>query len=169
MGHKKRYNSVKNTVTITSPYCIGCSFDSKKRVWLFTKRDNFRVVQIERIHKWQNIYERKIKFCFGKRRKQKKIFYWLPAFSPIPILFSKGFFQTVIKGCDWMDQSFPKQALVFTSLQYKSFENTVGKGEIACKKQCLLLPQCFLPIWRTFCHFHQIWNCCLQLFQLRRV
>ena len=26
---------------------------------------------------------------------------------------------------------FPKQALVFTCLKYKSFENTVGKGEIA--------------------------------------
>ena len=26
---------------------------------------------------------------------------------------------------------FPKQALVFTCLQYKSIENTVGKGEIA--------------------------------------
>ena len=30
---------------------------------------------------------------------------------------------------------FPKQALVFTGLQYKSFENTVGKGEIARKKE----------------------------------
>ena len=25
---------------------------------------------------------------------------------------------------------FPKQALIFTCLQYKSFENTSGKGEI---------------------------------------
>ena len=47
-------------------------------------------------------------------------------------------------------------------LQYKSFENTEGKGEIACNEQFLLFPQCFLPIWRTFCHFHQIWNCHLQ-------
>ena len=28
-------------------------------------------------------------------------------------------------------EPFPKQALVFTCLQYKSFENTAGKGEIA--------------------------------------
>ena len=31
------------------------------------------------------------------------------------------------------------------------------------KKETLLLmshfPQCFLPHWRTFCHFHQIYNC----------
>ena len=35
---------------------------------------------------------------------------------------------------------------VFTSLQYKSFENTVGKGETACNEQFLLFPQCFLPV-----------------------
>ena len=48
-----------------------------------------------------------------------------------------------------------KQALVFTGLQYKSFENTVGKEEIARNEQFLLFPQCFLPVWRTFSHFHQ--------------
>ena len=31
-------------------------------------------------------------------------------------------------------------------LQYKSFENTVGKGEIARNKQFLLFAQCFLPV-----------------------
>ena len=36
-------------------------------------------------------------------------------------------------------------------LQYKSFENTVGKGEIARNEQFLLFPQCFLTIWKTFC------------------
>ena len=41
---------------------------------------------------------------------------------------------------------FPKQALVFTCLQFKSFENTVGKGEIARHKQFLPFPQCFLHI-----------------------
>ena len=51
---------------------------------------------------------------------------------------------------------FPKQALVFTCLQYKSFENTVGKGEIAHNEQFLLFPQCFLSILRTLCHFHRI-------------
>ena len=35
----------------------------------------------------------------------------------------------------------------------KSFENAVGKGEIGRNKRFLLLPQCFLPYWRTFCHF----------------
>ena len=45
----------------------------------------------------------------------------------------------------------------FTCLQYyMSFENTVGKGELARKEQFLLFPQCFQPIWRTFYHFHQI-------------
>ena len=66
-------------------------------------------------------------------------------------------------GCRWAaGELFPKKSLVFTCLQYKSFENTVGKGEIASNKQFLLFLQCFLPIWKTFYHFHQIWNCCLQ-------
>ena len=48
-------------------------------------------------------------------------------------------------------------------LQYMSFfENTVGKGEIAGNEQFLLFSQCFLPVWRPFCHFQQNWNCCLQ-------
>ena len=51
---------------------------------------------------------------------------------------------------------FPKQALVFTCLQYKSLENFVGKGEIARNEQFLLFPQCFLPVWITFFHFRQI-------------
>ena len=49
----------------------------------------------------------------------------------------------------YIDYPFPKQALVFTCLQYKSFENTVGKGEIARNEQFLLFPQCFLPFKET--------------------
>ena len=43
-----------------------------------------------------------------------------------------------------------------------TFENTVGKGEIARNEQFLLFPQCFLPFWRTSCHFHQTQDCRLQ-------
>ena len=42
---------------------------------------------------------------------------------------------------------FPKQALVRTCLQNKSFENTVGKGETARN-------ECFLPTWRTVFSTH---------------
>ena len=38
----------------------------------------------------------------------------------------------------------------------------MGKGEIARNEQFLLFWRCFLPCWRPFCHFHQIWNCRLQ-------
>ena len=41
--------------------------------------------------------------------------------------------------------TFPKQALVFTCLQYKSFENTAGKGEIARNEQFLLSHSVFYP------------------------
>ena len=50
----------------------------------------------------------------------------------------------------------------------KPFENTVGKGEIARNEQFLLFPQCFLPIWITFCNLRQIWNFCLQTLSVWR-
>ena len=42
-----------------------------------------------------------------------------------------------------------------------TFENTVGKGEIAHNEQFLLFLQCFLSFRRISCHFYQILNCCL--------
>ena len=60
-------------------------------------------------------------------------------------------------------QPFLKEALIFTCLQYKSFENIVGKQEIAHSEQFLLFPECFQPLWRTFCNFHPIRNCLLQI------
>ena len=44
----------------------------------------------------------------------------------------------------------------FDLLGNKPFENTVGKGEIARNEQFLPFPQCFLPVWISFCHFRQI-------------
>ena len=38
----------------------------------------------------------------------------------------------------------------------------MGKGEIARYEQFLLFPQCFLLVWKMFCHLHQNWNCRLQ-------
>ena len=64
-------------------------------------------------------------------------------------------------------KGFPKQAQVFTCRQYRSFENTMGKGEIARNEQFLLFPLCFLLVYRTFCHFNQIVIC--QLFTFGRV
>ena len=49
---------------------------------------------------------------------------------------------------------FPRPALVFTCLQYKSLETTFGKGELVRNEQFLLFPQCFLPFWRLLCIFH---------------
>ena len=46
---------------------------------------------------------------------------------------------------------------------------TMGKGEIARYEQFLLFPQCFLPFWRTCCHFHQIKNCYLQTLSVSKL
>ena len=45
-------------------------------------------------------------------------------------------------------------------------KKTVGKREIAHNEQFLFFPQCFLPIWKTFCYFHQICKCPLQTFSV---
>ena len=41
----------------------------------------------------------------------------------------------------------------YKCLQYKSFENTVGKGEIAHDEKFLLLPQFFYPVGELFAIF----------------
>ena len=47
---------------------------------------------------------------------------------------------------------FPKQALIFMCLPYKSFGNTKEKGEIASNEQFLLF-QVFSNIWKNFMPF----------------
>ena len=44
----------------------------------------------------------------------------------------------------------PKKTLVFICLQYNSFENPVGKGEIACNEQFLLFPTVFSTLSENF-------------------
>ena len=64
---------------------------------------------------------------------------------------------------------FSKQAVVFTCLQYKYFENTVGNGEIACKEQFFLFPNCFLTFGRTFHYFYDIHDCRRQILSVGSV
>ena len=70
---------------------------------------------------------------------------------------------------DTLPQPFPKQALVFTCLQYKYFENSVQKEEIAHNEQFLLFPQCFLSFQRALCHFIKFRIAVCKLFQFGRV
>ena len=63
----------------------------------------------------------------------------------------------------------PTQRHLLTPLGNKPFENTVGKGEIAHNEQFLLFPQCFLPVWVTFCQFQQFEIVVCKLFQFRRI
>ena len=58
--------------------------------------------------------------------------------SPFPTMF---FYSSVLLS----PKPFPKQALVFMCLQYKSFKNTVEKGEIAQNEQFLLCHSVFYP------------------------
>ena len=64
---------------------------------------------------------------------------------------------------------FPDSDGPFDVSGNKPFENTVGKGEIARNEQFLLFPQCFLPIWITFCHFVKLEIVVCKVFQFGRV
>ena len=65
---------------------------------------------------------------------------------------------------------FQNKPCFFTCLQYKSFENTVGKGEIARNEQFLLFPLCFLyPFKELSVIFIEVKIVVCKLFQLRRV
>ena len=68
-----------------------------------------------------------------------------------------------------MTQPSSKQALAFTCLQYKSFENAVGKGEIAHYEQFLLFSQCFLPVWITSAIFIKFEIVVCKLYQFEPV
>ena len=70
------------------------------------------------------------------------------AFSPFDTLFSKGYFLKVFN-------PFPNKPW-FLRVCSTSLLKTMGKGEIARYEQFLLFPQCFLPVWRAFCHFHEM-------------
>ena len=55
-------------------------------------------------------------------------------------------------------------------LQNKSFENTVGKGEIARNEQFLFFPQCFYYLfWELSTIFIEFEIVVCKLFQFRRV
>ena len=73
-----------------------------QNVWLFTDRQNFRLVQIQNIYIQQNNSDSKIEIYFGKSRKHcgERRKCWLPAFSPFPTVFSKAFFSRGVKSQD---------------------------------------------------------------------
>ena len=60
------------------------------------------------------------------------------------------------------NNSIPNKPWFFTCLQYNTFENTVGKVEIARYEQFLLFPPCFLSFWRTLL-WQRIRKCRLQI------
>ena len=74
----------------------------------------------------------------------------LSAFSPfptIPFFFPQGHYP------------FPNKPCVLRVCISSILKARWKKGEIVNNdnnEQFLLFPQCFLPIWRAFCHFHQI-------------
>ena len=53
---------------------------------------------------------------------------------------------------------FPNKPRIFTCLQYKSFENTVGKDKIACNEHFLLF-----PLFSTHLENYLTFSTCMKL------
>ena len=58
--------------------------------------------------------------------------------------------------------SITTQCRILTHWRYIDVENIVRKGEIACIKQYLFFPQCFLPYMVLVFYFKHTLKCCLQ-------
>ena len=121
---------------------------------------NFRLFQTERVgrrqfqilRKWRKS-SKQVENTVGKGEIAR-----YEQFLLFPQCFQKACFQGASKGVvvwKWikLKKPFPKKALVFICPLYKSFENTMGKGEIACKEQFLLFSQCVLPGFENFLPF----------------
>ena len=65
--------------------------------------------------------------------------------------------------------SFPNKPWFITCLQYMSFENTVGKGEIAYNEQFLLFPTVFYLFEELSAIFNKTEIVICELFQFGRV
>ena len=107
-------------------------------------------------------------------------YFALLAFSSISSMFSKGFFFRVFKSQDCvieLNKGAPLGTVFyhgFTTKHFNPFPNkpwflrvcSISLLKTLWAKEKLLVtsnfsisPQCFLPVSKTFCHFHQIWNC----------
>ena len=78
-------------------------------------------------------------------------YHTIPSFSDLE---NKKASENIVRNVRNGDNPFPNNPWFFTCLQYKSFENTVEKGEIARNEQFLLFPKCFLLKKKKICHFH---------------
>ena len=60
------------------------------------------------------------------------------------------------------DKPFLKQALFLCVCSIHVLKTLWEKEKLLITSIYFFSPQCFLPFWRTFFHFHQLKNCCLQ-------
>ena len=97
--------------------------------------------------------EPKLEVCFGMGRKHcwKRRKCWLTIFPHCPTIFSKGFLTP-----------FPDKPWFLFVCSTKLLKTLWEKEKLLPTCNFSFFPQCFLPILRTFCHFDQIQNCCLQ-------
>ena len=122
--------------------------------------------------KWQRVLQKGRKH-FGKTRNCS-----LQARSPFLTVFSKDMYVRHIKkqGFVWervnalsnnncrfsQNNPFPNKSWLLCVCITRLLKTLWEKEKLLVTSNFSFFPQCFLPVWRTVSHFHQIWNCCLQ-------
>ena len=77
------------------------------------------------------------------------------------VFFAKSTFNRVPESFVWFNP-FPNK-LWFLGFSSRSLLKTLWEKEkLLVTSNFSFSPQCFLPVWKTFCQFYQIWNCRLQ-------
>ena len=80
---------------------------------------------------------------------------WLPAMSPFPTIFYKGFSLTGFKCHDCVNP-FPNKPWFLRVCITSLLKTLLEKEKLLVKSNFLLFHQCFVQGSKTFCHFHQI-------------
>ena len=82
--------------------------------------------------------------------------------------FSHSVFKRlVLQTCHGKGLKVPQMMISILNLSQTSPGYYMSAVQVSWKhygkrRKFLLFPECFSHVWRTFCHFQQIWNCRLQ-------
>ena len=60
------------------------------------------------------------------------------------------------------DLTFPNKPWFLRVCSTSVLKTLQEKEKLLVTSNSPFFPQCFLPVWKPFCHFQQIWNCGLQ-------
>ena len=93
--------------------------------------------------------------------KKNKMPIHVSAFSPFPTMCLPIKNTTCYSIIIWLNP-FPNKPWFSRVCSTSLLKTLWEKEKLLITRNFSFSCRCFLPFRRTFCHFHQLWNCCLQ-------